>query len=127
MKLKSEVFETFKSFEDMVENSFNKKINLIRSDGGGEYVKRDFQNLCESEGILMEHSVPYTPQQNGVAERKNRSLKEMATCLLHGKHLPPSLWDEAVNCASYLQNRVPHKSILVGVLHLEIPHCLLAF
>ena len=53
----------------MVENSFNKKIKSIRSDGG-EYVKIDFHNFCESEGIRMEHSVPYTPQQNGVAERK---------------------------------------------------------
>ena len=93
----------------MVENSFNKKIKSIRSDGGGEYVKIYFQNFCESEGIRMEHLVPYTPQQNGVAKRKNRSLKEMATCLLHGKHLPPSLWAEAVNCASYLHNRVPYK------------------
>ena len=50
----------------------------------------------------MEHLVSYTPQQNGVAERKNKSLKDMATCLLHGKHLPPYLWDEVVNYASYL-------------------------
>ena len=69
----------------------------------------------------MEHSVPYTPQQNGVAERKNRSLKEMETCLLHAKHLLPSLWDEVVNCASYLQNRVPHKSV-VGVTPFEALH-----
>ena len=69
----------------------------------------------------MEHSLPYTPQQNGVAERKNRSLKEMATCLLHGKHLPPSLWAEAVNCSLYLQNRVPHKSV-VGVTPFESLH-----
>ena len=45
----------------------------------------------------MEHSVPYTPQHNGVAERKNISLKEMETCLIHAKHLPPSLWDEEEN------------------------------
>ena len=69
----------------------------------------------------MEHSVPYTPEQNGVLERKNRSLKEMETCLLHAKHLPPSLWDEAVNCASYLQNRVPYKS-MVGVTPFEALH-----
>ena len=60
----------------------------------------------------MEHSVPYKPQQNGVAERKNRSLKEMTTCLLQAKNLPPSLWVEAVNYASYIQNRVPHKSVI---------------
>ena len=54
----------------------------------------------------MEHSVPYTPQQNGVAKRKNRSLKEMETCLLYAKHLPPSLLAEVVNCDSYFQNSV---------------------
>ena len=102
MKLKSEIFETFKGFKAMVENKFNKKIKSIRSDGGGEYVKIDFHNFCESEGILMEYSVPYKPKQNGVDERKNISLKEMETCLLHGKHLPCSLWDKVVNCASYL-------------------------
>ena len=69
----------------------------------------------------MEHSVPYTPQQNGVAERKNRSLKEMATFLLHGKNLPSSLWAEVVNCASYFHNRVPHKSV-VGVTPFEALH-----
>ena len=58
----------------------------------------------------MEHSVPYTPQQNGVDERKNRSLKEMETCLLKAKNISPSLWVDAINCASYIQNRVPHKS-----------------
>ena len=73
------------------------------------------------EGIRMEHSVPYTPLQNGVAERKNRSLKEMETCLVHGKNLPPSLWEEAVNCVSYLHNRVPHK-LLVGATPFEALH-----
>ena len=62
----------------MVENSFSNKIKSSRYDKGGEYIKREFQYLCESEGIRMQHLVPYTPQQNGVAERKNRSLKEMA-------------------------------------------------
>ena len=69
----------------------------------------------------MEHSVPYTPQHNGVVERKNISLKEMATCILHAKNLPPSLWDEVVNCASYLQNRVPHK-LVVGVTPFKALH-----
>ena len=53
----------------------------------------------------------YTPQQNGVAERKNRSLKEMATCMLQSKSLPQRLWDEAIKCVAYIQNRVPHKSV----------------
>ena len=56
-----------------------------------------------------------------MAERKNKSLKEMATCILHAKNLPPSLWVEAVNCASYIQNSVPHKSV-VGTTPLEALH-----
>ena len=69
----------------------------------------------------MERSDPYTPQQNGVVERKNRSLKEMETCILQAKNIPPSLWDEAVNCASYIQNRVPHKS-MIGATPFEALH-----
>ena len=101
MKQKSEVFETFKVFKAMVDNIFNKKIKSIRSDKGGEYIKGYFQDYRQSEGIRMEHLFPYTPQRNGVAERKNKPLKEMKTSLLHAKHLPPSLWAEAVNCDSY--------------------------
>jgi hypothetical protein len=55
--------------------------------------------------------VPYTPQQNGVAERKNRSLKEMANCMLQSKSLAPKMWAEAINFAACIQNRVPHKSL----------------
>ena len=69
----------------------------------------------------MEHPVSYTLQQNGVAARKNRSLKDMETFLLHAKHLPPSLWVEGVSCASYLHNRVPHKSV-VGATPFEALH-----
>ena len=65
----------------------------------------------------MEHSFPYTPQHNGVVERKNGSLKEMETFLLHAKHLPP-LWAKAIDYALYLQNRVPHK-LVVGATPFE--------
>ena len=82
MKQKSKFFETFKVFKAVVENNFTKKIKSIRSDKGGDSIKGYFHNFCESKGIRMEHSVPYTPNQNGVAERKNRSLKEMETRLL---------------------------------------------
>ena len=101
-KRNQKYFELFKFFKAMIENSFRKNIKSMRSDNGGEYIKIYFQQYCESEGIRMEHSVPYTPQHNGVDERKNRSLKEIATCLLQSKNIPPYFWDEAVNYASYI-------------------------
>ena len=58
----------------------------------------------------MQHSNPYTAQQNGVAERKNRSLKEMATCMKEARDLSPKIWVEAINCAAYIQNMEIHKS-----------------
>ena len=58
----------------------------------------------------MQHSTPYTPQQNGVEERKNRSLKEMDTCMIEARDLGPKIWVEAINCAEYIHNREFHKS-----------------
>ena len=59
----------------------------------------------------MKHSIPYTSQQNGVAERKNGSLKEMATCMMEAKNFPQIFWAEAIDFASYIHNRVPHKNL----------------
>ena len=89
---KTEVFETFKVFKDLVENTLGKNIKGIISYNGGEYIKRYFHQLCASKGIQMQHSVPYTPKQNGVVERKNRSLKYMDTFLLEERYLPPYMW-----------------------------------
>ena len=59
----------------------------------------------------MRYFVPYTPQQNGVEECKNRALKEMATCMLEAKSLSPKIWAEAINCVAYAHNRVLQKSL----------------
>ena len=59
----------------------------------------------------MQHSIPYTPQQNVVTERKNRSLKEMETFMMEAKNFPPKFWAETINYAFYIQNRVPHKHL----------------
>ena len=69
-------------FKALVENMSGNKIKVIMSDNGKEYVNNNFQHLCHENGIQMQHYVPYTPQQNGVAEHKNKALKDMATCML---------------------------------------------
>ena len=68
-------------------------------------------SIVKYVGIQMQHSIPYTPQQNGVAERKSRSLKETTTCMMEAKHFPPNFQAKAIKCASYIQNRVPHKNL----------------
>eukprot|EP00253_Pinus_taeda_P027041 PITA_27041 len=109
LKLKSEVFNTFLAFKAFVEKQSGHQILKLRTDNGGEYVKNTFINFCTENGIQMQHTVPYTPQQNGVAERKNRTLKEMANCMLQSKGLSLSFWAEAINCANYIINRTPTK------------------
>ena len=100
LKHKSQVFDLFKVFKALVENQSGRKLKILGSDNGGEYVKSDFIQYCEDVGIQMQHSIPYTPQQNGVDERKNRALKEMATCMLDSKTLPPNFWAEDIKYAS---------------------------
>ena len=98
-------------YKALVENQSGRKVNILIYDNGGEYVKSKFIKYCEYTGIHMQHSIPYTSQQNGVAERKNRSLKEMATCMMEAKTLPPKYWAEAIKYVAYIQNRVPHKQL----------------
>jgi transposase InsO family protein len=81
-KLKSKVFECLIEFKALVENESGCKIKTLHTDNGGEYVNKYVQQLCIDASIQLQHTVPYTPQQNSIAERKNRSLKEMANCML---------------------------------------------
>ena len=101
----------FKGFKAQVENQSGRNSKILRYDNDGVYFKHDVIQYYEYACIQMQHSIPYTPQQNGVAERNNRSLKEMSTCMMESNTLPPKFWDEAINCATYIQNMVPHKHI----------------
>ena len=82
MKSKSEVFSHFLKLKNRVENETNRKIRCLRSDGGQEYFSTEFKAFLEEKGIRREFSCRYTPQQNGVAERKNRTILEMARTML---------------------------------------------
>ncbi|CAN1825372.1 Retrovirus-related Pol polyprotein from transposon TNT 1-94 [Linum perenne] len=109
---KDETFSKFKNFVRRVQNEKNKVINEIRSDHGGEFENHDFENLCNDYGIRHNFSAPRTPQQNGVVERKNRTLVEIARTLLHDFGLPKIFWGEAVNTACYITNRALVRSPL---------------
>jgi hypothetical protein len=111
MKTKGHVFSQFQEFKALVENHPRKKIRVLRSDNGGEYTSKEFMDFCAGEGIRRELTVPYNPQQNGVAERKNRTIVGAARAILHDQGLPLFLWAEACYTAIYLQNRSPHRVV----------------
>jgi hypothetical protein len=111
LRKKSEVFQHLKEFKAFVETQSGKNIKVLQIDNRGEYFNHEIQNLCHEVGIQLQCTVPYTLQQNEVSERKNRSLKEKVSCILHAKSLPQRLWAEALNCTTYIQKIYSHRSI----------------
>ena len=116
LKKKYEVLERFIEFKALVENASGRKIKSLRYDNGGEYTKFDLLQICAKHGSQIQHSIPYTPQQNGVTERKNRALKKMTTYMLEAKGLAANIWDEEMNVSYYIHNRVPHSSMKVKII-----------
>ena len=119
MKSKYEVFETFLVWKKMVENQTGRKIKVLRSDNGTEYRNDQFSIFCKKEGISRHFTVRDTPQQNGVAERMNRTLLEKVRCILSNAGLGKQFWAEAVMYASHLINRLP-SAALNGKTPLEV-------
>lgn len=109
MKHKNEVLDCFKDFCALVKNQYNTHVKIIRSDNGTEYVNTEFRSFLSKEGILHQTSCPDTPPQNGVAERKNRHLLEVARSLMYTMNVPKFLWSEAVMTATHLINRMPSR------------------
>jgi transposase InsO family protein len=107
MKSKSEVCYLFKKIYKMVCTQYNAQVQVLRSDNGGEYLSYEFQQYLKTHGIVHQTTCSYTPQQNGVAERKNRHLLEVVRASLIEAHMPLSYWGETLTYVAYLINRVP--------------------
>ncbi|GKB87384.1 putative RNA-directed DNA polymerase [Tanacetum coccineum] len=110
----------FKTFKVEVKNQLDRKIKVVRSDRGGEYygrhtdvgqAPRSFFDFCEDHGIINQYTMPSTPQHNGVAERRNRTLMNMVHSMLANSNLPEFLWTEALKMAVHILNIVPSKSV----------------
>lgn len=104
---KDEVCKYTKEFITLVENQCSKTLKILRSDNGTEYVNKDMTDFLKRKGIVHQLTVPYTPQQNGAAERLNRTLIEKVRCLLFNSNLDQKMWAEAAYTAVYLINRSP--------------------
>lgn len=108
---KDELFSVFKIFHSHVKTQFSSNIKIFRSDNGGEYMSHAFQEFLQTNGITSQRSCPATPQQNGVAERKNRHLLDVVRTLLLESCVPSRFWCEALSTAVHLINRLPSPSL----------------
>ncbi|KAI5328105.1 hypothetical protein L3X38_027501 [Prunus dulcis] len=104
LKTKGEVSSRFQQFYQMVETQFHARIQVLRSDNDGEFLNHDLNQFLQDHDIIHQRSCPYTPQQNGVLERKNRRLLEIVRASLFGANMPRSFWGEAVVSAAYRIN-----------------------
>ena len=111
LKQKSECLGAFQLFVSYAENLTDERIKTIRSDNGTEYMSKAFQDYIQKKGIRHQTTAPHSPQQNGVAERVNRTIVECARTMLIHANLPKFFWAEAVNTAIYTKNRSPHKAL----------------
>jgi transposase InsO family protein len=92
----------FIKYKTEVENQKNKRIKRLRTDRGGEYESNPFTKFCEQNGIIHEVTPPYSPESNGVVERKNRTLKEMMNAMLVSSGLSSNMWGEAILFACHI-------------------------
>lgn len=108
---KSQVYPIFQKLRAYIKTQFQREIEIIQCDNGGEYMSNNFQKMCELNGIYFRYSCPYTSSQNGKAERKIRSINNIIRTLLVHASLPPSFWHYALEMATYISNIFPSKSI----------------
>lgn len=106
-----EALDAFKRFKTTIEESSGLEIKTLHTDRGGEFTSQSFGKFCDENGITRHLTAPYSPQQNGDVERRNRTVMEMARSLLKGENVSGEFWGEAVRHAVYLLNRLPTKSL----------------
>ena len=111
LKHKLETLSSFKEWNVMVEKQTEKKVKKLHTDNGMEFCSEEFNSYCKSKGMVRHYTVPYTPQQNGVAKRMNRTIISKARCMLSNAGLHRHFWAEAASTACCLINRSPSIAI----------------
>jgi len=111
LKSKAEVFKATTDYIALVERQKGKPVKSLQSDNGRKYVNREFDEYLRRRGVTRRLTVPHTPEQNGTAESRNRTLLDATRCLLLDSGLPTTFWVEAVNTSNYVRNRMPTKKL----------------
>lgn len=111
MKTKAKVTENLINFIRQLEAEHNTKVSKIRCDNGGEYRTNKLKTFCQDKAIVVQYSMQYTPQMNGLSERFNRTLQNKVRTILTETSLPKNLWGEAIRCAAYQINRSPTSTL----------------
>eukprot|EP00171_Calliarthron_tuberculosum_P021440 IDg21440t1 len=111
MRNKSETFKYFKIFQKHAEAHTGRNLKLLRTENGGEYLSNDFRAYLADHGIKHQLTVVYTPQQNGVAERMNRTIMNLVRSIMHFKGISKRFWAEALSTVVYVLNRVTSRSL----------------
>ncbi len=117
LKTKDQVFEKFKNWQVQVKNYSGCKLKTLRTDNGGEFTSTKFQSYLKSCGVRHELTIPKTPEQNGAAERLNRTLVETTRAMLLDAKLSQKFWAEAVSTATYMRNRSPTTALQNSTPH----------
>ena len=110
-KESEEILKRFKEFKTLTENLLGHKIKTLRIDNGGEYTSNLFKEFCKETWIKRDYIIPYNPQQNAVAKRKNRTIIEVERTMILDLNLEFYLWAKASCTAVYIQNRSPHSHL----------------
>jgi Reverse transcriptase (RNA-dependent DNA polymerase)/Integrase core domain/GAG-pre-integrase domain len=111
LKYKDEAFSAFEGVKEEVEVEQSTKLKAFRTDRGGEFSSTEFVDYCKRKGVKRYLTAPYSPQQNGVVERRNQTVLGMVRCMLKNKCVPAEFWGEAAATAVYILNRAPTKSV----------------
>jgi transposase InsO family protein len=109
LKRKDQALQAFRIVKMAAEVEAEAKLKALRTDQGGEFKSNEFKAFCEAHGIQRYLTAPYSPQQNGVMERRNQTVVAMARSMMKSKGMPGRFWGEAVSTAVYFLNRAPTK------------------
>ena len=111
LKRKDEAFKYFQEWQALVEQETNQKVNIFRTDNGGEYSSKDFESYLRKLGVNHQVTAPYTSAQNGKAEQLHRTLFNRAQAMMSENKFPPTLWGECICTAAYLKDRTPTRML----------------